>query len=209
MPADRAPSVLITGIHSDHGFAISHQFRKEGWFVVGCDQGSHVGRNARAHITADLTDEADCRRAAARAAALGNGIDCIVNCADVHADGPVEEFGSRAWDVMMDVNAKSVFLLATAAMPFLEEMHGSIVAVAPGLDATAGPEHAVHDATRAAVIALMQALTEELSHHDIHVHVVLPDEDGRMLAPDEIAGRVWAAAGFDSEGHELSFAHAH
>ncbi|MBI1352105.1 MAG: SDR family NAD(P)-dependent oxidoreductase [Actinomycetales bacterium] len=209
MPADRAPSVLITGIHSDHGFAISHRFRKEGWFVVGCDQGSHVGRNARAHITADLTDEADCRRAAAHAAMLGNGIDCIVNCADVRVDGPVEEFGSQAWDVMMDVNVKSVFLLATASMPYLEEMHGSIVAVAPGLDITPGAEHAVHDATRAAVIALMSSLTSELAGHGIHVHVVLPDHDGRILDADAVADRVWQAAGFDSEGHELSFAHAH
>ena len=146
MPADRAPSVLITGIHSDHGFAISHRFRKEGWFVIGCDQGTTTGRNARAHISGDLTNEADCRRVAARAAKLGNGIDCIVNCADVHMDGPVEEFGSSAWDVMMDVNVKSVFLLSTACMPYLEELHGAIVAVAPCLDTTAGAEHAVHDA---------------------------------------------------------------
>lgn len=209
MPADRAPSVLITGIHSDHGFAISHCFRREGWFVVGCDQGTTTGRNARAHISADLTNEDDCRRVAQRAAKLGNGIDCIVNCADVHLDGPVEEFGSRAWDVMMDVNVKSVFLLSKACMPYLEELHGAIVAIAPGLDHTRGTEHAVHDASRAAVIALMTSLTDELAEHGIHVHVVTPDDGGRGLTADEVADRVWAAAGFDSEGHELSFAHAH
>ena len=121
MPADRAPSVLITGIHSDHGFAISHLFRREGWFVIGCDQGTHTGRNARVHITADLTDEADCQRAAKRAARLGNGLDCIVHCADIQVDGPIEEIGSSAWDVMMDVNVKSVFLMSKACLPHLEE----------------------------------------------------------------------------------------
>lgn len=209
MPADRAPSVLITGIHSDHGFAISHRFRREGWFVIGCDQGTTSGRNARVHISADLTNEDDCRRAAKRAARLGNGIDCIVNCADVRLGGPVEEFGSQAWDVMMDVNVKSVFLLATASMPYLEEMHGSIIAVAPGIDRETGSEHAVHDASRAAVIALMSSLTDELGRHGIHVHVVLPDEDGSTLEADEVAERVWAVGGYDSEGNELSFAHAH
>lgn len=209
MPADRAPSVLITGIHSELGFAISHRFRREGWFVIGCDQGTTTGRNARVHISADLTREEDCRRVAATAAGLGNGIDCVVNLADVHLDGPVEEFGSRAWDVMMDVNVKSVFLLATACMPYLEEMHGSIVAVAPGIDRTAGTEHAVHDASRAAVIALMTSLTDELARHEIHVHVVTPDDDGSALSSDEVAERVWQVAGYDAEGHELSFAHAH
>ena len=66
MPADRAPSVLITGIHSELGFAISHRFRREGWFVIGCDHGTTTGRNARVHVSADLTHEEDCRRAAAR-----------------------------------------------------------------------------------------------------------------------------------------------
>jgi NAD(P)-dependent dehydrogenase (short-subunit alcohol dehydrogenase family) len=72
-----------------------------------------------------------------------------------------------------------------------------------------GVEHAVHDASRAAVIALMTSLTDELARHGIHVHVITPDEDGLPLSPDEVAERVWAVAGFDSEGHELSFAHAH
>ncbi len=76
MPADRAPSVLITGIHSELGFAVSHRFRREGWFVIGCDHGTTTGRNARVHISADLTEEADCARAARRASLLGNGIDC-------------------------------------------------------------------------------------------------------------------------------------
>lgn len=208
MPADRAPSVLITGIHSDHGFAISHRFRKEGWFVMGCDQGTHVGRNARAHITADLTDEADCQRAAKRAARLGNGLDCIVHCSDVRLDGPIEEIGSSAWDVMMDVNVKSVFLMSKACMPYLEALHGSMVAVAPGIQSTEA-DHAVHDATRAAVIALMDSLTSELSAHGIHVHVVRPDEGGASISADEVAERVWAVAGFDSEGNEMSFAHSH
>lgn len=208
MPADRAPSVLITGIHSDHGFAISHRFRKEGWFVMGCDQGTAVGRNARAHITADLTDEADCQRAAKRAARLGNGLDCIVHCSDVRLDGPIEEIGSSAWDVMMDVNVKSVFLMSKACMPHLEALNGSMVAVAPGLEST-DAEHAVHDATRAAVITLMDSLAAELASHGIHVHVVRPDEDGASISADDVAERVWAVAGFDSEGNELSFAHSH
>lgn len=208
MPADRAPSVLITGIHSEHGFAISHLFRREGWFVMGCDQGTHVGRNARAHITADLTSEADCQRAAKRAARLGNGLDCIVHCSDVRLDGPIEEVGSSAWDVMMDVNVKSVFLMSKACLPYLEALHGTMVAVAPGLVST-DADHAVHDATRAAVIALMDSLTAELADHGIHVQVVRPDDDGASISADEVAERVWAVAGYDSEGNELSFAHSH
>jgi hypothetical protein len=41
------------------------------------------------------------------------------------------------------------------------------------------------------------------------VHVITPDDADTTLSPDEVAERVWAVGGYDSEGHELSFAHAH
>lgn len=205
MPADRAPSVLITGIHSELGFAVSHRFRREGWFVIGCDHGTTTGRNARVHVTADLTQEADCARAARRAAELGNGLDIIVNCADVRLGGPVDEFGSQAWDVMMDVNAKSVFLLATAAMPYLEETHGAIVVVVPETDGAGAEEHAVYDASRAAVIGLATSLATELETR--HIHVRLVESETRTAAEwaDNTAELVWAAGGFPSGVH----AHSH
>jgi len=209
MPADRAPSILITGIHSESGLTISHRFRNGGWFVIGCDQGVMTGRNARVHVTADLTNEADCRRAVKQAASLGNGLDCIVNNADIRLDGPVDEIDTRAWDVMMDVNAKSMFMLATAGMPFLAQEHGTIVAVAPSPSDDDRVEHAVFDASRAAVIALMGSLATELAPRGVGVHVVMPDDDARVLTAEEIAGRVWDVASVDEHGHERSFAHSH
>lgn len=205
MPADRAPSVLITGIHSELGFAVSHRFRREGWFVIGCDQGTTTGRNARVHISADLTQEPECARAAARAAELGNGIDCIVNCADVRLGGPVDEFGSQAWDVMMAVNAKSVFLLSTAAMPYLEETHGAIVVVAPEPDGAGEQQHAVYDASRAAVTGLATSLATELAPRGIHVHLVTSQSRTTVDWADATAELVWSAVGFPSGVH----AHSH
>lgn len=209
MPADHAPSVLIAGIHSAHGFAISHRFRLEGWYVIGCDLGTSSGRNARVHITADLTVEPDCRRAVATAAELGNGLDCVVNCADIRLDGPLDEVGSAAWGGMMDVNAKSMFLLAAAAVPYLQVQHGSILAVAPGPMGAGVAEHAVFDASRAALIAFLDSLEIELAPRGVKVHVVMSDEAGSAVAADDIALRVWDLASVDEDGHVRSFAHSH
>ncbi len=209
MPADPAPSILVLGVHSANGFAVTHRFRREGWFVIGCDQGTATGRNARVHITADLTVDEECRRAVAIAADLGNGIDCIVNCTDLRVDGPLDEVGSSAWDVMMDVNAKSMFLVAAAAVPYLAAQHGTIVAIAPGSGGAGLPEHAVFDASRAAVLALLDSLATELAPRGIDVHVVAQDDNGTALTADQIAQRVWDLASIDEDGHARSFAHAH
>lgn len=189
MPANRAPSVLITGIHTELGFALSYRFRREGWFVIGTDLGRATGRNARVHISADLTQPKDCENVAYRAAFYGSGLDCVITCSDSRLTGPVGDLGSADWDFMMDVNAKSVFMLASACVPYLEEYHGSIVAVtAPP---TAGDQQAAYDASKAAVMALTASMAQELAPQGITVATVSPEDNGVALDPDLVADRVW------------------
>ena len=189
MPADRAPAVLITGIHTDLGFALSHRFRREGWFVIGTDLGRQTGRNARVHISADITQPKDCEDIAYRAAFYGSGLDCVITCSDSRLTGPVGDLGSADWDFMMDVNAKSVFLLSTACVPYLDEYHGTIIAVtAPPAD---HPQASVYDASKAAVLALTESMAQELAPRGITVATVSPEEHGQTLDPDTVADRVW------------------
>lgn len=193
MPADRAPAVLITGIQTDLGFAMSHRFRREGWFVIGTDLGRATGRNARVHVCADLTSPKDCENVAYRSAFYGSGLDCVITCSDTKVTGPVSEVGSADWDFMMDANAKSVYLLATACVPYLEEFHGSIVAVTADPAELVQPEHAAYDASKAAVRAMAHSLAHELEPLGITVTTVSPeDAHGGALDPDAVADRVWA-----------------
>ena len=193
MPADRAPAVLITGIQTELGFALSHRFRREGWFVIGTDLGRATGRNARVHISADLTQPKDCENVAYRAAFHGSGLDCVITCTDAKLTGPVGDIGSADWDFMMDENAKSVFLLATACVPYLEEFHGAIVAVTADPSQAVQPEHAAYDASKAAVRAMATSLAHELEPRGITVTTVSPeDAHGNPLDADDVADRVWA-----------------
>ncbi len=193
MPADRAPAVLITGINTDLGFALSHRFRREGWFVIGTDLGRMCGRNARVHICADLTSAKDCEDVAYRSAFHGSGLDCVITCSESRLTGPAADVGSADWDFMMDVNAKSVYLLATACVPYLEEFHGSVVAVAADPAENGLAEHAAYDASKAAVRAMAHSLAQEVAPLGVTVTTVSPeDPSGRPIDPDEVAERVWA-----------------
>lgn len=193
MPADRAPAVLITGIQTDLGFALSHYFKGQGWFVIGTDLGRVTGRNARVHISADLTSPQDCENVAYRSAFYGSGLDCVVTCSDTRLTGPVGDIGSADWDYMMDANAKSVFLLATACVPYLEEFHGSIVAVTPEPASDGQSEHAAYDASKAAVRAMAASLAHELQPRGITVATVSPESpSGEPLDADDVAERVFA-----------------
>jgi short-subunit dehydrogenase len=67
----------------------------------------------------------------------------------------------------------------------------------------------VYDASRAAVIGLATSLAAELAPRQVHVRLVESEPRTTDKWADATAELVWAAAGFDAEGNELSFAHAH
>lgn len=109
MPANYARSVLITGIHTEVGEYTGYEFMSNDWFVIGCDATHRTSHFARNHIQADVTDLSEYRRAVATAARIGNGLDCVVNCATVPMFGLFGEDYIRA------------------AAASLHELHGAIV----------------------------------------------------------------------------------
>ena len=104
MPANAAPSVLVTGIHTAIGEYVAYEFLRSGWFVIGSDASSHCSHFSRAHISADLTDVRSYRAAIAFAAERGNGIDCVVNAGLVPMfDGRGQQFAEAAiWPYLSD-----------------------------------------------------------------------------------------------------------
>src|SRR3990172_9717441 len=103
-------------------------------------------------------------------------LDMLVNTVGGFRSGvPVHETPIEAWDGMMNLNARTAFIVSRAVVPhMLRRGSGKIISVAarPGLQGRA--QSAAYSASKAAVIRLTESLSTELGDSGINVNCVIP-----------------------------------
>ena len=130
-------------------------------------------------------------------------LEAVVNLVGGYAEGPrVHETDPDQFDGLMKLNVKPGFLLARAAMPrLIERGGGAFVGVSARAALRPFPGAAGYIASKAAVLALIQALDAEYKRHGIRCNAILPsvidtppnraaqpDADySKWVQPDEIA----------------------
>jgi NAD(P)-dependent dehydrogenase (short-subunit alcohol dehydrogenase family) len=154
-----------------------------------------LGRRA-AVIAADVGKAADCQALVEGTVAELGRLDILVNMASIYEGKPFDDTDERDWQRNMDVNVRSVFLCARAAVPYMRRLGGGrIINFADWVSRSGRPAFtgfAAHYTSKAAVIALTEALALELAADQILVNAVAPgpilpsagmsDEDIRATA---------------------------
>jgi len=185
-------TAIVTGAASGIGRAIALRFAAEGAPVVFADVNEQEGGEAaeaamRAgglarFVRTDVTRAEDCERAVQAANETFGPVRLLVNCSGVIRRAPVTLMTEDDWDLVMDVNAKSVFLMSRAAMPWLAAAHGSIVNIASGWGLAAGARAAAYCASKAAVVMLTKAMAIDHGPEGVRVNCICPgDTDTPML----------------------------
>ena len=103
-------------------------------------------------------------------------LEAVVNLVGGYAEGPrVHETDPDQFDGLMRLNVKPGFLLARAAMPrLIERGGGAFVGVSARAALRPFPGAAGYIASKAAVLALIQALDAEYKRHGIRCNAILP-----------------------------------
>jgi meso-butanediol dehydrogenase/(S,S)-butanediol dehydrogenase/diacetyl reductase len=133
-----------------------------------------LGRRAIA-IQADVARREDTQRMVRETVAQLGGLDILVCNAGVVSVSPVAGMTEEAWDLMMAVNVKGVFLSCQAAIPELQKRPGaSIITIASvaGKNGFAGMAH--YCASKFAVIGFTNSLAKELAGAGIRVNAICP-----------------------------------
>jgi NAD(P)-dependent dehydrogenase (short-subunit alcohol dehydrogenase family) len=173
---------VVTGAAGNLGRAVAAAFEAAGARVALVDRstdaivsvyGEGVSRLA---VGADLTDEASVSAAVARIAGHFGRIDVLANIAGGFRMGPpVHETPVETWDFMMDVNAKSAFLMSRAVLPhMLAGGWGRVVSVSARAAVRPSGWMAPYCVSKAAVITLTESLAAEHRTDGVTVNCVLP-----------------------------------
>ena len=139
-------------------------------------------------IQCDVTDPGDLDRMVAAGCELGD-LAVLVNNAGTAGEASsyrVHEVPADLWADTMDINVKSLYLTAVAAVPALiasEAQHKAIVNLSSLAALRPLPYYGAYSASKAAVVALTQQMAVELARYGIRVNCVSPGStDTDMIA---------------------------
>lgn len=164
----------------------------------------------------DLTDVNSVNNSVSQIIDRFGQIDCLANVAGGFKMGPmVHETPVSDWDFMINLNAKSVFLMCRAVVPhMLEKNKGKIVNVAARAAVEGKAKMASYCVSKAAVVTLTQSLAAELKMNNINVNCILPGtvdtQQNRNDMPDanfsnwvpttDLANEIWHLCSEQAKG---------
>jgi NAD(P)-dependent dehydrogenase (short-subunit alcohol dehydrogenase family) len=193
---------VVTGAARGIGAEIARTYVRAGATVALLDVSADVKAMAAelegpAEV-ADLADVQATREALGRLVDALGGIDVLVNNAGILRITPLLDISVEEWDVVMDVNARSMLVttqIAARAM-IAAGRGGRIVNMASMGAKRAGADQAHYAASKAAVVALTQAAAIELGPHGINVNAICPgyvltEMGAATRTPEMVAG--WSA----------------
>lgn len=196
MDALAGKRAIVTGGAKGIGRAIAALFASEGAAVVIADLNAEDGQAAanaieeaggRAlFVSCDVTRAGDCARVVNRTVEVFGGLDVLVNNAGIIVRRSVVELDEADWDRVMDVNAKSVYLMSKVAIPVMQGGGGgSIVNMASGWGLVGGMDAAAYCASKGAVVLLTKATAVDFGGDNIRVNCLCPgDIDTGMLVEE-------------------------
>ena len=189
---------FISGGSRGMGAEEAQLFAKEGAKVVIGDVLEDEGQRLAAQIgeaggealfvTLDVTSEDQWQAAVAATVARFGKLDILVNNAGISDHGTIETTTAEAWDRLMDINAKGVFLGTKVAIPEMRRAGGgSIINISSqlgivGVD-NSSPQY---QASKGAVRLLTKATAIQYAQENIRCNSVHP---GPIVTPMTESGR--------------------
>lgn len=174
-------TAMITGAGNGIGRETALLFAREGARVISLDVdeagNEETARLVRAAggsfepVTGSVASAADVERAFA----LAGPVDVLVNNAAAWAgDGWLDQVSEEAWDHVVDVTLKGVFLVTRAALKTMIPRRSGIIINISSVNALCGIHLAAYSAAKGGVISLTRVLAIQYAPYGIRSNVICP-----------------------------------
>jgi NAD(P)-dependent dehydrogenase (short-subunit alcohol dehydrogenase family) len=169
---------IVTGATSGIGMATARKFAEQGGKVAAAGRKKEVlskiaGANIRTYAV-DLLNERDTAGFVQKVREDFGGIDVLVNAAGIIANGTIENTSLADYDLMMNINVRSLFQLTQLALPSIIERKGNIVNVSSVTGLRAFPNVLAYCVSKAAVDQLTRCAALELAPKGVRINAVNP-----------------------------------
>jgi len=172
---------VITGACGALGSAAVDAFVEAGATVAACDIVDITSddslldpHEAVSFYQANFTDEDAVAETIAQVVDDHGRIDFLLNIAGTWRGGdPVEETDVGQFDMLFDVNLKTMFLASKHALPHLQETEGAIVSVSARSGLEGGAGDGLYRSTKASIKIMTETIAAE-NRGTVRANCVLP-----------------------------------
>jgi NAD(P)-dependent dehydrogenase (short-subunit alcohol dehydrogenase family) len=194
---------LISGGAGGMGASEALIFAREGARVVVGDILEAEGRDTVSQIVKaggqarfvklDVTSEADWRDAVAVAVSAFGKLEILVNNAGISGSFDLDTMSTSAWDTLMSINAKGVFLGMKHAIPAMTQAGGGAIVNISSISGFVGQDkiHMAYNASKGAVRIMTKSAAVQYAQDGIRVNSVHPGIMPPMRTSKTSADPAW------------------
>lgn len=169
---------IVTGATSGIGMATARRFAEQGGRVAAAGRKKEILSKIEAPkiktYAVDLSNEKETAGFMQRVLGDFGGVDVLVNAAGIIANGTIENTTLADYDLMMNINVRSMFHLTQLALPSIIERKGNIVNVSSVTGLRAFPNVLAYCVSKAAVDQLTRCAALELAPKGVRINAVNP-----------------------------------
>ncbi|MEO8710885.1 MAG: SDR family oxidoreductase [Parafilimonas sp.] len=175
-------TVLVTGGTDGIGRALVNSLMNQGAKVITCGrnydklyqlQTLYAGKTLLA-ISADVSNEADCKEMISQAVNAFGTIDILINNAGISMHALFSETDLETIHRVMDINFWGAVYCTKYALPYITENKGTVAAISSIAGYRGLPGRSGYSASKFALQGWMEALRTELLYSGVNIMWVCP-----------------------------------
>jgi 3-oxoacyl-[acyl-carrier protein] reductase len=176
---------VVTGGTRGIGKAMAEEFAKKGVHVVVAGRNAEAATDTAASLASfgvkalgvrlDVSDSAEVAKTFESIRKEFQRIDILVDNAGITKDGLLMRMREEAWDAVLDINLKGVFLCTKEVIPDMaKQRYGRIINITSVAAFMGNPGQANYSASKAGIVGLTKTVAREYAARGITVNAVAP-----------------------------------